>query len=184
MVSLSPNSFGGHFAPSFPRTSPNRGCDTREWSNLETNDLANESMKSSTATRTEAYVDTSALIAFADRSDSYHGLFRRLFASPPRLVTTTLVISEGHAWFLRRYDRYRALQFLGMIEAMSPLRVLATTPKLQSLATENLRRFSDQNLTLVDAVGLQVMDDRGIQICWSTDFHLGLGGASLAIHQG
>ena len=43
------------------------------------------------ATRAKAYVDTSALIAFADRSDSYHALFRRLFSDPPPLLTTTLV---------------------------------------------------------------------------------------------
>ncbi len=61
------------------------------------------------ARRTEAYVDTSALIAFADRSDTYHALFRRLFADPPRLVTTALVIAEGHGWFLKRYDPARAL---------------------------------------------------------------------------
>jgi predicted nucleic acid-binding protein len=81
------------------------------------------------ATRTEAYVDTSALIAFTDRSDSYHDLFRRLFADPPRLYTTTLVVAEGHAWFLRRYDRYRALQFLSLFELMKPLRVLGTSLK-------------------------------------------------------
>lgn len=64
------------------------------------------------ATRSEAYVDTSALIAFADRSDTYHPLFRRPFAAPPRLLTTALVIAEGHGWFLRRYDRAKARQFL------------------------------------------------------------------------
>jgi predicted nucleic acid-binding protein len=53
------------------------------------------------ATRTEAYVDTSALIAFADRSDSYHPIFRRLFSEPPSLLTTTLVIAEGRFSFSR-----------------------------------------------------------------------------------
>jgi len=43
----------------------------------------------------DAYVDTSALIAFADRSDSHHALFARLFADPPRLVTIALVVAEG-----------------------------------------------------------------------------------------
>ena len=43
--------------------------------------------KSSTDRSHEAYVDPSALIAFMDKSDTYHFLFRRLFASPPRLVT-------------------------------------------------------------------------------------------------
>jgi predicted nucleic acid-binding protein len=136
------------------------------------------------ATKTEAYVDTSALIAFADRSDSYHPLFRRLFSDPPRLVTTTLVAAEGHGWFLRRYDRTRGLQFLSMLESMRPtMKILAVGEREQKAATEWLRKFSDQDLTLTDASGLDVMETRGITTCWSTDFHLGLTGASLVIHE-
>lgn len=48
---------------------------------------------------TDAYVDTSALIAFLDRSNSYHPIFRRLFAKPPGLLTTTLVISSDTPGF-------------------------------------------------------------------------------------
>ncbi|MDD9934970.1 MAG: PIN domain-containing protein [Myxococcales bacterium] len=135
------------------------------------------------ATRTEAYVDTSALIAFADRSDSYHDLFRRLFSEPPRLFTTTLVVAEGHAWFLRRYDRHRALQFLSLIDVMKPLRVISSTPKDQAAAAEVIRKFSDQDLTICDAVGLHLMKEKKTKVCWSTDFHLGLMGAPLVIHQ-
>ena len=87
------------------------------------------------ATRIEAYVDTSALIAFADRSDSYHPLFRRLLSDPLRLITTTLVIAEGHGWFLKRYDRTKALQFLAMIETMRPL-----TYSRSALASSKPRR--------------------------------------------
>src|SRR5215471_21430692 len=94
----------------------------------------------------EAYVDTSALIAFADRSDSYHLLFRRLFADPPDLFTSTLVVAEGHGWFLKRYDRLRALQFLAMIEDMRPLRVIAVGPAEQSGAIKLIRKYSDQDL--------------------------------------
>jgi predicted nucleic acid-binding protein len=131
------------------------------------------------ATRLEAYVDTSALIAFADRSDTHHPLFRRLFGDPPRLVTTTLVVAEGHGWFLRRYDRTRALQFLAMLEAMTPLRVLAVGPKEQTAGADLLRRFSDQDMTMTDAVGLHVCAARKVGAVWSTDFHLGLTGAPL-----
>ncbi len=134
------------------------------------------------AIRTEAYVDTSALIAFADRSDTYHPLFRRLFSSPPRLITTPLVIAEGHGWFLRRYDRMRALQFLAMIEVMTPLQLISVGSSEQAEAMAILRRFSDQNLTLADAMGLHIMDTRGVQECWSTDFHLGLTGVPLVIY--
>ena len=45
-------------------------------------------MRSFMATKTEAYVDTSALIAFLDRSDSYHPLLTPLATvlPTPRLV--------------------------------------------------------------------------------------------------
>lgn len=135
------------------------------------------------AKKTEAYVDTSALIAFADRSDTYHSLFRRLFSNPPRLVTTSLVVAEGHGWFLKRYDRVKALQFLAMIEATRPLRVLAVGAPEVDKATQLLRRFSDQNLTITDAVGLWTMEARAVANCWSTDFHLALTGISLVIHE-
>jgi hypothetical protein len=65
------------------------------------------------------------LIAFLDRSDSYHLIFKRLFASPPALVTSALVIAEGHGWFLRRYDRHRAAQFLAFLEALPALTIQA-----------------------------------------------------------
>lgn len=134
------------------------------------------------ATKTEAHVDTSALIAFADGSDTFHDLFRRLFADPPDLITTTLVVAEGHGWFLRRFDSWRALQFLAMVESMRPLRVLGVSAREQDAGAELLRKYSDQALTMADAVGLHVMEKRQIKTCWSTDFHLGLTGVQLVIH--
>ena len=135
------------------------------------------------ARKADAYVDTSALIAFVDRSDTYHPLFRQLFSRPPRIVTTTLVVAEGHAWFLRRYDRTRALQFLSLIEDLAPLSIAPVGPVEQAGATRLLRRFSDQDLTMTDAVGLYLMQARKLARCWSTDFHLGLTGASLVINE-
>ena len=135
------------------------------------------------AKKAEAYVDTSALIALADRSDTHHPLFRRLFADPPRLVTTALVIAEGHGWFLKRYDATRGLQFVAMVETMTPLGVVSVGRREQRAGAEILRRFSDLRLTLTDAVGIHVMEEREIGICWSTDYHLGLTGVPLVIHQ-
>ena len=133
------------------------------------------------ATKAEVYVDTSAFIALADRSDTYHPLFYRLFSDPPIIITTPMVIAEGHAWFLRRYDRTRALQFLAMIEMMKPLKILSVDESEQDGAIRLIRKFSDQDLTLVDAVGLHIMNSHKIRLCWSTDFHLRLTGATLVI---
>lgn len=134
------------------------------------------------AKKIEAYVDTSALIAFLDRSDTHHSLFRRLFSQPPALMTTPLVVAEGHAWFLRRYDRTRALQFMAMIEDMAPLQIVPVGTTEQAGAVTLMRRYADQDLTLADAVGLYLMRACKIKHCWSTDFHLGLTGVALVIN--
>lgn len=136
------------------------------------------------ARRNEAYVDTSAFIAFADRSDSHHAFFRHLFSDPPPLITTSLVIAEGHGWFLRRYDQTKGLQFLAMIEQMKPLRIASVGRHELNEATILLRKYSDQDLTLADASGLCTMQRRRIRSCWSTDFQLGLTGVPLVIHTG
>ena len=108
-------------------------------------------------------------------------MFRRLFSDPPPLITTALVVAEGHGWFLKRYDIARGLQFLSMIEAM-PLRILPVGEGEQQAASALIRKFSDQDITLVDAVGLHVMAGRRVPICWSTDFHLSLTKVPLIIH--
>lgn len=128
-----------------------------------------------------AYVDTSALIAFLDASDSHHALFRRLFSQPPKLLTTTLTINEGHAWFLRRYDGFRARQFLAFTERL-PIRTLGVGQRELRAGKAFIRKYQDQALTLVDAVGLHVLETQGPAANWSTDRHMSLTGVPLVIH--
>ena len=127
----------------------------------------------------ECYVDTSALIALLDRSDRYHPRYARLFADPPRLVSSSLVIAEGHAWFLRRYDERKAIQFLQFIQALAPLMVLPFGIEELSKTSALLKKLNDQRLTLADLHGLVIMRERRVKACWSTDRHLGLTGVPL-----
>jgi predicted nucleic acid-binding protein len=131
------------------------------------------------ARRTECYVDTSALIAFLDRSDSYHPLFRRLFSAPPPLATSSLVIAEGQGWFLRRYDQRRAIQFLAFIRELEPLTVLPFGQEELAKAGILIKKFAEQQLTLADAHGLVIMRERRTAVCWSTDRRLTLTGVPL-----
>ena len=127
----------------------------------------------------ECYVDTSALIAFLDRADSYHPVYVRLFSAPPKLVTSALVIAEGHGWFLRKNGVRRAAQFLVFIKSLKPLIILPFGPEQVETAQPLLAKFGDQALTLADAHGLAIMRARKIKTCWSTDRHLSLMGAHL-----
>ncbi|HVP47383.1 MAG TPA: PIN domain-containing protein [Bryobacteraceae bacterium] len=126
----------------------------------------------------DCYVDTSALIAFLDRSDSYHPVFERLFSNPPPLITSALVIVEGHGWFLRRYDARRAGEFLVFIDE-APISIQAFGKDQLRKTRPILAKFADQDLTLADAHGLAIISERRIVTCWSTDRHLALTGATL-----
>ncbi len=131
------------------------------------------------ARKTECYADTAAFIAFLDKSDSYHTLFRRLFSDPPPLATSSLVLAEGHGWFLRRYDQRRALEFLNFVDALPGLTIEAFDAGAVMRSGKLLKKFADQTLTLADAHGLTVMTARRITSCWSTDRHMTLTGAVL-----
>jgi predicted nucleic acid-binding protein len=132
------------------------------------------------ARRTECYVDTSAFIAFTDKSDKYHLLFNRLFDGPPPLVTSALTIAEGHSWFLRKYDSQRAAHFLTFIRELAELTIESFDDRAISEVTAIAAKFRDQRLTLADAHGLAIMKEYALKSCWSTDRHLGLTGVPLA----
>ena len=131
--------------------------------------------------KTSCYVDTSAFIAFLDRSDSHHPLFRRLFSAPPQLNTSALVIAEGHGWFLRRYDTQRAIQFLAFVDKLPGLHIRGFEALELAKASRIVKKFADHNLTLADAHGLAIMRDLRIGSCWSTDRHLSLDGVPLVV---
>jgi predicted nucleic acid-binding protein len=129
------------------------------------------------AQKIESYVDTSAFVAFLDRSDSYNALFKRLFSDPPSLCTSALVVAEGHGWFLRRYDQRKAITFLNFIQEL-PIRIRGFDESELEKAKAIVKEFADQKRTLADAHGLVVMKAERIATCWSKG-HLGLTGANL-----
>jgi len=57
--------------------------------------------------------------------------------------------------------------------------VVSVGPDEQAAGMRMLRKYSDQDLSLTDAVGLHVMQAHRLRECWSTDRHLGLTGVPL-----
>jgi len=85
----------------------------------------------SMARRFEAYVDTSrSSLSWTPRHA--HSVFRRLFSSPPALVTTTLVVAEATPVSTALRPNPRA-PILAMIEEMKPL-VIAPVVRRSRLA--------------------------------------------------
>ena len=132
----------------------------------------------------ECYVDTSALVAFLDRSDTViHDTYPApVFLALPRLVTSALVVYEleGHAWFLRRVHMQRAMDFLrASFASLKPLTVLPFGQDQIESVHPLLLKFGDQGATMADVHGLSIMRTRKIRTCWSTRSSLALTGVRL-----
>jgi len=129
--------------------------------------------------RGELYLDTSALIAALDRTDSYHSKYKRLCEQRPSLAASALVIVEAYAWFMRRHGQNKALQVLQFVAELRPFTILPFGVEELGRVAILLYKFADQKLTMADAHGLLIMRERRVKACWSTDRHLGLTGVRL-----
>jgi hypothetical protein len=128
----------------------------------------------------EVFVDAAAWVAVADRGDARHeaavACHRRLLTERWRLVTTNLVVAETHALILR-YGSYRAA--MGFLESMRPTLHLVKVFEDEALEAEAeaiLRRYSDQDFSLTDAVSFAVMRQRGIEQAFTFDSHFATAG--------
>lgn len=73
------------------------------------------------------------------------------------------------------------MQFLNFLDELSVLDIQRFDHEELSKTSTLVKKFSNQSLTLADAYGLVMMNERRISTCWSTDRHLGLMGAKLVI---
>ncbi len=126
------------------------------------------------------YLDSGIFIAFLDRSDRWHPEARALFASPPRMwATSLLVVGETHGWFLHRMGEEAARRFQALVADLRGLRLFDVTRADHVAAVAVLDRLRGAKLTYVDASSLALMAKHKMGAVWSTDRHLGLTGVSV-----
>jgi hypothetical protein len=78
----------------------------------------------------------------------------------------------------------RVIIFLNFIDELSVLAIQRFDCEELTKTSRLLKKFGDQSLTLADAHGLVIINERRISTCWSTDRHLGLTSAELVIPAG
>ena len=128
----------------------------------------------------EVFVDAGAWIAIVNQRDDLHSeasvSYGRLLRERRPLVTTNLVITEAHA-MIRRYSGYQsAMQFLDSTRQSSRLNKVYSDAALEAEAEKLLRRYTDQDFSLTDAVSFAVMQQRGIIEAFGFDRHFAAAG--------
>lgn len=116
-------------------------------------------------------VDTSAFFAVAYRDDAHHSDATSIEAQLQRarqtLVTTDLIVAETHALFIARVHRHAAQRWLEDLRTS----IVFTGSEEYDAGRALLRRYSDKDFTLTDAISFVVMEALGIREAFTFDDH-------------
>lgn len=128
----------------------------------------------------EVFVDAGAWIAVINQRDAFHAeaapFYARLLREKRPLVTTNLVVAEAYA-MIRRHAGYQpAIGFLDSVRLSSRLTKIYSTEALEIEAEKTLRRYTDQDFSLADAVSFLVMQQWRITEAFAFDGHFATAG--------
>ncbi len=96
--------------------------------------------------------------------------------STARLITSSLVLAESYALLRRTLPIHRAIDWLEQLLASSRLEVVYDTPEILRRSLRVLARHADHAFSLVDAVSMQVMQDRDVRAVFTFDRHFEIAG--------
>lgn len=117
------------------------------------------------------FVDASAFFAHVHDRDQHHSAAVAIASQIRReqrpLITTDLVVAETHALVLGRVGCWAAQVWLDALDVP----ILFVDTLTYDTARELLRRYSDKNFSLTDAVSFVVMERLGIRQAFSFDEH-------------
>jgi predicted nucleic acid-binding protein len=126
------------------------------------------------------FLDSGIFIALMSRKDRWHEQAVALFGGPtPKWTTSILVISETYTWFLHRMGEEQARTFRQLVDNLQGLRVFDATQEHHAAVVRVLDRYRGTKLSYTDASSLGHLEQRKIKRVWSTDHHLGIGGAEV-----
>lgn len=131
-----------------------------------------------------AFLDTSGWFAAVSPKEAMHRAARTAYGewieSGRQLVTTNLVVAEMQILLSRFRGPSEGLRFLESLYQDPSHHVVFVDRDLERVAVDRwLRRYSDQRLSLADAVSFEVMKTHGIRQVLALDEHFELAGFEL-----
>lgn len=105
------------------------------------------------------FVDTSFLVAYANRRDDRHRDARLLLGqqASAHLVTTNHVRGESWTFLRRRLDHHKAVLFLRWMQRSARLRVVHVGEEIEGEALTWLERHDEREFSFVDATSFALM---------------------------
>ncbi|NLD98424.1 MAG: PIN domain-containing protein, partial [Fibrobacter sp.] len=96
---------------------------------------------------------------------------KKLINDEYNIITTNLVIHETFMLLSRRISRKTALSFLDEIYNAENVHIFHSDHTLESDAYDTIRKYSDQDFSVADAVSFAVMKHEGLKRAFAFDKH-------------
>jgi uncharacterized protein len=129
------------------------------------------------------FVDTSAWVAVANRSEHLHpeavALYKHLLEADFQLVTSSLVLAETHILLRRKIGHPEAMMFLRIVNQSRQIQTIFPGLEVEKTAKDWLGKYHDQDFSLTDAVSFTLMQAEGLDVAFSYDRHFTVAGFSL-----
>ncbi len=127
------------------------------------------------------FLDTSGWYAAVSPAERHHrsamAAYRTAVEARVSLTTTSLVLAEMHILIGRARGPHAALRFLDSVHEDPTHAVVFVDQELERAAIDHwLRRFTDQTLSLADAVSFEVMRRDKIPVALALDVHFRIAG--------
>ncbi|MEA3246774.1 MAG: PIN domain-containing protein [Gemmatimonadota bacterium] len=134
-----------------------------------------------TGAMASAFLDTSGWFAALSPKEAEHDAsldaYRAWIRDGVTLVTTNLVVAEMQTLVSRFRGPAEGVRFLDSLYQDASHEVVFVTRDLERTATDRwLRKFTEQRLSLADAVSFEVMRERGLRDVLTLDAHFEVAG--------
>ncbi len=130
----------------------------------------------------QLFVDTSAYFALTDRSDENHEaavrIIHQLIRERTELLTTNYIVAETHTLLLNRIGYKTALQVIEELYK-SQTRIYRVREAEERKALEIVRKYTDKEFSLVDAMSFATMERLHLTQAFAFDHHFAQYGFSL-----
>jgi predicted nucleic acid-binding protein len=128
------------------------------------------------------YADTAGLFAYMVGNDLMHARARANFAyfqkHEARILTSSYVILETLSLLQRRVGMAAVVDFQARIQPL--LDIVWVDGEWHARAMQRLILLNRRNISLVDCLGFEIMEARGIDLAFTFDSHFAENGFTIA----
>lgn len=123
----------------------------------------------------QIFVDTSALVALKNKSESRHlqatNGFKTLLEKNFRIVTSNFVFAEVYTLLRYRVNHHVAVEIGNLIRQNKLIQYLRITEEIESSAWEIAVSYKDKDFSFTDCASFALMEKLGINDAFTFDDH-------------